>query len=122
MSSSTQPVRFLLDENVRAELGKMLRARGFNLKLAAKGASDQFLASLAKKEKRVLVTNDMDFTDMASDKVFSVIWLRLPQNNSGLLLASFEKLILECKNFRGRVIILEPSAWSSLPLPTEIKT
>ena len=121
MLLSTRPVRFLLDENVRLELGKFLRSRKFNLKWAGKGSSDQLLARLSKKEHRVLVTNDLDFTEMPAGEIFSVVWLRLPQNNPSLLIASFEKLLVECKIFQGRIIWLEPSGWSSSPLPIEIK-
>ena len=121
MLSSTQAIRFLLDENVRAELKKFLRSREFDLKLAVKGSSDQVLARLSKKEQRVLVTNDADFAMMAVSKVFGVIWLRLPQNNPAMLMAGFETVLVECKGFRGRIIILEASGWSSLPLAREIK-
>ena|ERR1035437_8015147 len=121
MSSSTRLIRFLLDENVRIELGKDLRSQGFNCKFAAKGSSDRVLAELSKKEQRILVTNDADFSIVAAGNIFSVIWLRLPQNNPALLITSFERVLAECKNFQSRIVILEPSGWSNHPLPKEIK-
>lgn len=116
MSSSTRLIRFLLDENVRIELAKFLRMRRQNVKLAAKGSPDKILAAISKKEKRVLVTNDVDFSELSANEIFSIIWLRLPQNDPKILMASFGKLLEECKNFKSRIIIVEPAKWTSFPL------
>lgn len=121
MSSSIQPIRFLLDENVRIELAKFLRSRKLDFRLAAKGAPDRTLARLSKSQKRIFVTNDIDFAAMPASQIFSVVLLRLPQNDSSFLLSSFEALLTECKNFRGRLIIVEITGWSSVPLSVEIK-
>src|SRR3972149_11330311 len=109
MSSSTSnpKPKFLLDENVRIDLYKFLKSSGFDIKVAAKAASDSSLAALSKAEKRIFVTNDEDFSDYPNDRIFSVIWLRIPQNDPKSLISSFTKLINEFNEFSDRLVILE---------------
>lgn len=116
MSLSIPPIRLLLDENVRIELAEFLLSAGFNIKLATKGSSDRQLARLSKKEKRVVVTNDKDFAAMNSRTVLGVIWLRLPQRDVNLLISSFKKLLSECKNYPGNLVIVEPTGWKNFRL------
>ena len=54
---------------------------GFSARIAPKGASDETLAQMSIKEKRVIVTNDEDFSEYPKSTVFSVVWLRIPQND-----------------------------------------
>lgn len=116
MSSSIPRPKFLLDENVRVELVKFLKSQGFDVKLAPKAAPDLLLASLSKKEKRILVTNDEDFVEYTDNMVFSIVWLRIPQNDPKKLIASFQKLLSEFNNFRGKLIVLETGRWQDFPL------
>ena len=122
MSSSTPSpkFKFLLDENVRIDLYKFLQSNGFDIKVAPKGASDSFLASLSKTEKRILITNDEDFADYSDDKIFSVVWLKIPQNNPKSLISSFTKLVNEFNKFSGRLVVLEAENWKDFPLPKDI--
>ncbi len=55
-------MRFLSDENFRSDVVKFLQNRGHDVKVAPKGSLDRHVAALAKKEKRVLLTNDTDFS------------------------------------------------------------
>ena len=116
MSSSTQLPKFLLDENVRIELSNFLKRRGIDVKLHTKSATDSFVASLSKREQRVLVTNDEDFCECSKDEIYSVVWLRLPQNDSEGLVRSFEKLLGSYKNFPGRLVVLRRGKWDEFPL------
>jgi len=68
--------------------------------------------------KRVIVTNDEDFSEYPKSTVFSVIWLRIPQNDPQSLLAMFNKLLKECDDFNGKLIVLEKNIWKDVPLPT----
>lgn len=88
--------------------------------LAPKGVADNQLASLSKKEQRILVTNDEDFTEYTKDQLFSVIWLRVPQNESQSLLISFEKLTKEVHDFSGKLFILKTKTWESSPLGEQL--
>ena|SRR3989338_9894599 len=118
MSSSTPSpkFKFLLDENVRIDLYKFLQSNGFDIKAAPKGTSDSSLASLSKTEKRILVTNDEDFAEYSNDSLFSVIWLKIPQNDPESLISSFTKLLKEFSKFSSRLVVLEAENWKDFPL------
>lgn len=117
MSSSIPKVRFLLDENVRKELFTLLKKMRIPTRVAPKGASDETLASISLKEKRVIVTNDGDFSEHPKDTVFSIVWLRIPQNDPQSLLTMFDQLLKECDNFKGKLIVLKRNTWKDWPLP-----
>jgi len=121
MPSSIPTHKFLLDENVRIELFKFLKNKGLNVKLAPKGASDEQLLSISKREKRILVTNDQDFVESAKEEVFSVVWLRIPQSSPEKLISSFENLVENLKDFSEMLIILRTNRWDELPLSLEVK-
>ncbi len=116
MSSSIPKARFLLDENVRRELLPFLQKMGVSVSIASKGASDETLAQISLKEKRVIVTNDEDFSEYPKNTVYSVVWLRIPQNDPQSLLAMFNLLLKECDNFKGKLIVLEKNTWKDWPL------
>ncbi len=117
MSSSTRKIQFLLDENVRKELLSFLQKMGFSASIAPKGASDETLAQISIKEKRVIVTNDEDFSEYPKNTVYSVIWLRIPQNDPQSLLTMFDQLLKEYNDFNGKLIVLEKNTWKDWPLP-----
>lgn len=121
MSSLTPKTKFLLDENVRTELFKLLQAKGLDAESSPKGISDSQIASLSKKGRKVLVTNDADFAEYSNDKVFAVVWLRIPQNDPQSLTSSFARLIDQLKNFEGKLIILEKNKWADCPLTIDVK-
>ena len=107
----------MLDENVRIELSRFLVSQGFDVKLSQKGSSDAYVASLSLKEKRILVTNDEDFSGYTHDTVFSVVLLKIPQSDPKALLVSFGRLISEYAEFSGKLVVVFPSAWKDFPLP-----
>ena len=121
MSSSIQLPKFLLDENVRIELFNFLKRRGIDVKLPPKSAPDSAVALLSKREQRVLVTNDEDFCECSKDEIYSVVWLRLPQNDSEGLVKSFEKLLASFKNFSGRLVVLRRGKWDEFPLGEKVE-
>jgi predicted nuclease of predicted toxin-antitoxin system len=117
MSSLIPNLRFLLDENVRRDLYRFLISQNFDVKLVSNATSDSKIAQISKLEERILVTNDEDFCDYSETKIFSVIWLRIPQNDSKALIVSFEKVLNECSEFKGRLLILKVNSWQNFPLP-----
>ena len=121
MSSSTLNHKFLLDENVRIELFRFLVHKDFDVTLATKSVPDSHHASISKKQSRILVTNDEDFTYYTSDKIFSLVWLRIDQSDEQSLLNSFEKLLKEQKTFKGKRIMLTEKGWEEFPLVEEVK-
>ena len=111
LSAHNKP-KFLLDENVRKEVGMFLISRGFDVITTPKGVANGKLADLAKTEKRIIVTNDSDFTDAyvyPKKKIFSVIWLRIPQNDPDSMIRELYSLLEKTKteDFEGKIIILK---------------
>lgn len=115
MSSSTQSLKFLLDENVRGELFAFLKSKGLQVEISPKGAKDNYLAEFSKKKGLIFVTNDFDFSEYTSDEIYGVVLLVIPQNDSNTLQESFFRLISECKDFQGNLILLYPNNWEVIP-------
>lgn len=118
-SPSLSKLRFLLDENVHRELGLSLKSEGFDVVFSPKGISNGKLATFSKSDSRVLITNDSDFTLLPNEKVFSVIWLRIPQNEPESLLKSFSRLLKEKgapEGFEGKLIVLKKEGFEAYPL------
>ena len=101
----TPSLKFLVDENVRLELSDFLKAHGIAFKLVPKGAADKEVSQLSKKVQLILVTNDLDFAHYPKTKIFSVVLLRLSQNDPEILLSSFAKILVREK-FVGKLIVL----------------
>lgn len=78
-------------------------------------------ALISKKQSRIFVTYDEDFTHYTADEIFSVVWLRIDQSDKHTLISSFEKLVKESKTFKGRLIILNAKDWEEFPLFKEEK-
>lgn len=91
MSSSS--AKFLLDENVRVELSRWLTASGVDVIRSPKRTANGALARRSLTERRVLVTNDEDFTEYAVGTIFGVVWLRIPQDDPDGLIRSFARLL-----------------------------
>ena len=107
-ASKNKKLKFLLDENVKKELLRFLKQQEFDVIFKPKGLSNGKLAELSKSEQRVFVTNDWDFTDKFlynKETIFSIVWLRIPQDKPESLISSFSELI-ETKDFEGKFITL----------------
>lgn len=129
MSSSAflKRARFLLDENVPKRLAGFLKRKGFDAVLAPKGVVNGKLAELSKSERRVLITNDSDFTDpvpFPKEKVFCVVWIRVAQSRPRALIAAFS-LLLKNRNkeegFEGKLITLYEERFDVDLLATTVK-
>ena len=73
--------KFLLDENVKKKLLMFLKSEEYDVIFKPKGLSNGKLAEFSKSEERVFVTNDDDFLGFTKDKLFSLVWIRVSQNN-----------------------------------------
>ena len=119
-------LKFLLDENVKRELLGFLKQQGLDAVFKPKKLSNGILAEFSKSEQRVLITNDKHFTDSSKfpkEKIFSVIWLRIPQDKPKDLFKSFSKLLKdksEPEDFEGFLIELkEDGSFESSPIPSK---
>lgn len=108
--------RFLLDENVRVELDEFFKSQTLDFIRLPSSTPDQEIAATSLREKRIVVTNDGDFIKLPKDKIFSIIWLKIPQKEVTTLITSFRKLIKECDQFVGKLIILRINEWEEFPL------
>ena len=118
-------LKFLLDENVKRELLGFLKQQGLDAVFKPKKLSNGILAGFSKSEQRVLITNDKHFADSSKfpkEKIFAVVWLRIPQDKPEVLFNTFSKL-LEDKSkpddFEGLLIELkENGGFESSPIPS----
>ena len=108
--------KFLIDENVKRELLDFLKKEGWDVKTLAKGAKDKTLAQVSKREKRVLVTNDEDFSYYKKSESFSVVLLKIPQSDSENLIVEFEKVLKQVENFGNNLFILRVGNFETVPL------
>lgn len=124
--ASKKKLKFLLDENVRKELLGFLKQQEFDAVFKPKRLSNGILAGFSKSEQRVIVTNDKHFADSSKfpkEKMFSVIWLRIPQDKPKALLESFAVLLKDKskpEDFEGFLIELkEDGKFESSPIPSK---
>lgn len=118
-SISRSKPRFLFDENVDKRLEQALKKQGIDVMSKPKSLSNGMLAEFSKSEKRILVTNDEDFTELTKDKIFSVVWLRISQRDIELSIKSFSMLLekkTKPKDFEGFLIVLKNGSFESFPL------
>ncbi|MEK6871906.1 MAG: DUF5615 family PIN-like protein [Nanoarchaeota archaeon] len=112
------------DENVKLRLEKFLKEHGYDIISKPKELSNGSLATFSKSEQRVLITNDRHFSNalkFSKEKIFSVVWLRIPQDKTQLLITAFESLLKEIKSseFEGNLIKLFPDTFEIIPIPSE---
>lgn len=110
-------LRLLLDANISPETAIFLRSFGFDVKSLIEdglgGLEDAVVARIAEKEKRILVTFDLDFGEIyyfTAKKVFSVIILRLDDQRieevNGVLDRFFKKYSAMLKRQRRLLFII----------------
>lgn len=123
LSTSHLKLKFLFDENVDKRLERFLKKQGVDIISKPKGLSNGKLAEFSRLEKRILVTNDDDFTNpehFPKEKSFSVVRLRIPQDKLQSLLEAFSKLLKEKtkpEDFEGKLITLKEEGFDIDSLP-----
>lgn len=110
---------FLLDANISPETANFLRSHGFAVKslleLDLGNLDDQEVANIARRERSILITFDLDFGEMqyfASDKKFGVIVLRLSDQR-------VEKVNMVLLSFLGSYHQILRKEWRGLAVLTE---
>jgi predicted nuclease of predicted toxin-antitoxin system len=104
--------KFLLDENVHKILRAFLKAKRWDVKIAPRSVGDNSIAAASKKERRIVITNDEDFSRRyGSQKIFAVIWLKVAQDDSAALTHAVARVIKELPNFEGKLIELYFDHW-----------
>ncbi len=90
-------------------LAIFLEQNNIEFVLKPKGLLNGKLAEYSKTEKRILITNDNDFSNIPKDKIFGVILLKIPQDKPSELLYEFSKLLKnknKLSNYQGKLVIL----------------
>jgi predicted nuclease of predicted toxin-antitoxin system len=68
----SRPIRYVTDEHVPQAIPDGLRKRGVDVVTTAEvellGADDEEILSFARREQRVVVTQDQDFLQMAAEE------------------------------------------------------
>ncbi len=116
-SSTPSHIKFLLDENVSRALLRYLRDLGYDIAEVNKGTHDEGVAQRSLSEKRILITNDSDFTSYPKEQVYAVLWLRIPQSDKQALLTACDSLLGDVPDVTGCLIVLESEKWQILALP-----
>jgi hypothetical protein len=105
-------MRFLADENFRHDVIAYLDSHGHDVKITPKGVADIQIASLAKKEKRVLLTNDGDFANtlrFLPKAYYGILIFRLhPPKFEKYKVALGSLLMLKAtKDIKGKTLIIK---------------
>jgi len=111
------PARFKLDENLPRDTEALLRKAGHDVHTVLDeqlgGHSDPRVFDASRAEDRILVTFDLDFSDIRAYPPASHagIWVLRPHTQSienTLAMLKSALLVLEAEPTRGRLWIIEP--------------
>jgi len=90
-------VKFIVDNQLPAALGEYLRRRGFDcehvLEAGLGDARDSDICRHAELQGRIIISKDEDFLYFAKQRnaKIKVIWVRLGNCRTSVLLAAFEQ-------------------------------
>ena len=122
-------LRFKLDENADPRWREPLAQAGYEVSTVAeesfRGAEDEVVAEVCQKEKRCLITADLDFAqilDYPPEKYVGLIILRHPHPTLAGMARLIRQIVAALSNESpvGRLWIVEPGRIRiHEPLPTE---
>lgn len=109
-------LKLLIDENVRSEVFVFLKDAGHNVKKMPAGISDAEVAECAAKENRIIITHDLDFSDIfiyPPQDYSGIIVLRILPPLANTTIRALANLFSALKpgEFEKRLIILEPGGF-----------
>jgi hypothetical protein len=117
-------LEILADENVRRDLINTLRAAGHDVVWIAdvdKSAPDEDVFDRAVSENRLLLTSDLDFSDMVYRQqragLRGLIQIRIDIPDAGAFLSSIMESWALVQSFEGVTTVLEPGKIRQRPLP-----
>jgi predicted nuclease of predicted toxin-antitoxin system len=110
-------MKFKIDQNLPVEAAELLSAAGHDAMTVYQqtlgGASDERIVDVCKNEGRILITADLDLSDIRHyppTKTPGYIVLRLPRQSKQALLDLLAKIIpvLATRPINGQLWIVEP--------------
>lgn len=103
-------MKFLVDEDFPKPLIVKIRSLGFSVKTIQQknlqGSSDEIVASLALKEKRIILTFDKDFLEDQPQDLQAVIFHfpKIPTSEITPLINAFLKDLKQVKFSKGKIL------------------
>ncbi len=118
-------MRFLVDENLPFSIVELLTSLKHDVFDVAtsdlRGSSDKILWAKAAKEKRIIVTRDLDFPiPKLRPAPFGVMLIRVPGNfNASLITNTFKDSFkgIELHELKNKVAVISPNRIRISPLP-----
>ena len=118
-------MKFLADESVERPVVDHFRAAGYDVRYVAeecRGADDMSVLGLAIESKRVLITNDKDFAELAffhhraSD---GIVLVRLPRLRSAAKASRIQEVLASLGDrLSGAMTVIEEHASRRRSLPS----
>ncbi|MEZ2142961.1 DUF5615 family PIN-like protein [Bradyrhizobium sp. DN5] len=116
-------MRFLADENFPGSAVAALRASGHDvvwIRTSAPGSSDHEVLAQASKERRILLTFDKDFGELAKasslPSTCGIVLLRVPPPAPGRIGKVIADLVLGRDDWAGHFSVIEPGRVRMRPL------
>jgi hypothetical protein len=102
-------MKFLIDEDVPAKLLTVLKKLGHDCIRVASGTADPEIAKRAKKEEKILITLDKDFTNTSvyQPNEYNIIRIQIHPPYKDPIIEAFKKLLgsVSPKDIRGLIIL-----------------
>ncbi len=109
-------MKFKLDENISPQAAKVFTNHGFDVHSVRDeeltGCNDDHLISVCTVEQRILVTLDLDFSDIRKyppSSYMGIIVLRTEKQSRNHIISILERVIpiLKKENIKGKLMIIE---------------
>jgi predicted nuclease of predicted toxin-antitoxin system len=117
-------MRFLADESCDFNIVRLLRNKGYDISSVVEshpGAPDEFVINLAKKEERILLTEDKDFGHLVFTKglpATGVILIRfLPKQRNKIGKAIVNLIKKEQEKLKGSFVVVQAGSVRIRRLP-----
>ena len=94
-----------------------LKEWGFNVVSVPQGATDENIARLARRSKRILLTFDADFANILiypPQEFFGIVRINIQPQFLNTVIEALKNLFVTFnsqRSFRGKLIILEPAGF-----------
>jgi predicted nuclease of predicted toxin-antitoxin system len=109
-------MKFKIDENIPVDAAQLLSEAGHNVHTvyeeALNGEADEIVAKKVRREKRILLTCDLDFADIRRyppEEYSGIVVFRLKKQDKKSILSALHGVlpIFEIEEIRGRLWIVE---------------
>jgi predicted nuclease of predicted toxin-antitoxin system len=117
-------MKLLADENIPASVVRLLEEDGYDIRwirIESPGISDIEVMRYAHQEKRIILTYDKDFGELAvKDPIypsFGIILIRFSQKNPDLMAEYIRHVVKSRQDWEGHFSVIEVERIRMRPLP-----